>query len=719
MGIKDKSADQFMRDIIVADTDFNALHYSYSENLPASETILDLVLSAEALGYACVNENRAITTANARFFELLPDGMCENDLIGSDICALMQTMKITDISGKVTLEAQAFMAHFKTYFHSGKPMKTCLRALTPQGRYLNLNCWFNGHDMMLMSLTDATKTSQEHNLFEVSMNAANAGFWSVDLISGVFTYSDSILNRLSAAEIKTMKSGGIFSIIHRDDYADIMQKWQSILADGNSFDFQYRVVTDFSKLMWQRSIGRIERGVDGRPVSVTAFVMDVTTDVEKQVELIQEQRLSKAKSDFLARMSHEIRTPLNAIIGMSDSLRDENLTPDVRSVIDDIENAAEGLHRLLSKTLDHAKISSQKMQLVKAPTDPEAILRTCQSLWRPQISSKGLGFKVVIAPGIPDDLMLDGLRIEQCVNNLLSNAVKFTRKGQISLMMKMSRIKNNSYLVIAVKDDGIGMSAEEAERVFDDFSQADETISKEFGGTGLGMSITKQLCELMGGQVHLKSEKGQGSTFMLALPAFAAKDNREEVLPASTGDDAGVGAAHQTTPAPIIAPKTAPSLLTKAPSAPQYSNTADSRRSVKPFEGLNVLCMEDNTVNQKVVSRLIGTRVKHLYFANNGREGLDVLSAVPIDVVLMDIHMPIMNGIETTMEIRNSKSAYANVIIIALTADPDYQQKRICRNIGMDDTISKPVRRKDILMAFDRNLSRLSKTFGQQVKISA
>ena len=149
------------------------------------------------------------------------------------------------------------------------------------------------------------------------------------------------------------------------------------------------------------------------------------------------------------------------------------------------------------------------------------------------------------------------------------------------------------------------------------------------------------------------------------------------------------------------------------------AQAAQPIKPVKPFEGLNVLCVEDNPINQKVVKRLIGKRVSQLYFADNGREALNVLNTVPVDVVLMDIHMPIMDGIETTIEIRKSNEAYANVIIIALTADPDYQQHRICRNIGMNDTIAKPVKREDILEAFDRTLSRLSKKYGQEVALTA
>ena len=156
-----------------------------------------------------------------------------------------------------------------------------------------------------------------------------------------------------------------------------------------------------------------------------------------------------------------------------------------------------------------------------------------------------------------------------------------------------------------------------------------------------------------------------------------------------------------------------------SPSSKQNEPVEDASASQKPFEGLSVLCVEDNLMNQKVVKRLIGKRVTNLQFANNGIEALDVLSCMHIDVVLMDIHMPVMDGIEATIKIRESKEAWANVIIIALTADPDYQQRRICKNIGMDDTIAKPVRKEDILKAFDRTIGDIDRDYAQKVRLSA
>jgi len=230
------------------------------------------------------------------------------------------------------------------------------------------------------------------------------------------------------------------------------------------------------------------------------------------------------------------------------------------------------------------------------------------------------------------------------------------------------------------------------------------------------MTITKNLCELMGGQIHVKAKQGEGTTFALILPTSGKASDvlppaplpvQEKLVRPEAPEDTSLSV---DTPAKLAAPSIGTS------SAYLEDKNSDER---KPFEGLNVLCVEDNQINQKVVKRLIGKRVNELYFAENGREALNVLNTVPVDVVLMDIHMPVMDGIETTMEIRKSEAAYANVIIIALTADPDYQQRRICRNIGMDDTIAKPVKREDILDAFDRTLSKLSDKFGHEVALSA
>ena len=438
---------------------------------------------------------------------------------------------------------------------------------------------------------------------------------------------------------------------------------------------------------------------DGRQIRFNSWC-DEEHNCLTTVKDLSAEEISKTKSEFLTLMSHEIRTPLNAIIGMSDSLKDEALPDDVMAVIEDIEQAAEGLHLLLSKTLDHAKLISNKMQVDLVPSDLEETILTSTRLWMPKCSSNDIVLRTHINPSAPKTMRLDSFRLQQCLNNLLSNAVKFTPKGRIDVIVKAAEIKGENTLIIAVKDSGIGMTTEQSKTIFSEFSQADNSISRNYGGTGLGLSITKQLTELMGGKIQVKSALGEGTVFAITLPIQSEANQLSPVSEAAIHP-----AAEMPTPSAAAISKTSEAIKENA-----------ERR---PFEGLSVLCVEDNPVNQKVVKRLIGNRVDSLTFANNGREALDVLGLMHVDVVLMDIHMPVMDGIEATLEIRGSKEPWANVVIIALTADPDYQQKRICKNIGMDDSIAKPVKREDILRAFDRTLGIVSKEFAQPVRLTA
>lgn len=688
------------------------------------------IAKAEDLAYFGFDQDLRIEIASENFAKII--GFSKSD----DVVGMLMDDVFSEVKfNRGETDQSFFKDELKNLiaesFSAGEAHRTTVLVTTKDGRHVRLNTWYTADGNMLATVRDVTDERRHRDLLEMSMDAANAGFWSMSFETGKFTYSDSVLKRLTPAEATKMQDHGLWSIIHRSDLTEMTKSWQGITQGTQPFDLVYRVVTEMDGVMWQRSIGKIERGSDGHLVGATAFVTDITKDIEKQNELVSEKEASKAKSEFLARMSHEIRTPLNAIIGMSDSLKDEDLSPDVMEVIEDIEQAADGLHHLLSRTLDHAKLLSDKMQVDLYRTDIREVIENCVRLWRPQSSSKSVAFNVLIDPSVPNDLLIDGFRIQQCVNNLLSNAIKFTEKGRIDLIVKSTVVQNRPLTVIAVKDTGIGMSEAELQSIYDPFSQADGAISRKYGGTGLGMSITKQLTELMGGEIKVKSHPQVGTTFVMILPVLedqselenerkrrlkASKEEAKNIAKLKSQAKAVVPADNQNSPLSnqkeIVMPLTAKS--------EDYKEAEQTDlEPKKPFEGLSVLCVEDNHINQKVVKRLIGKRVANLHFANNGREALDVLGAMHVDVVLMDIHMPVMDGIEATLEIRSSEEPWANVIIIALTADPDFQQKRICKNIGMDDTIAKPVRKQDILSAFDRTLGVINREFAQKVKLTA
>ena len=651
---------------------------------------------AENLGYVKVNKDLTINHVSPEFYSILGVDK-DSNYVGASLSELIGNIGLNDAKSGISFDVANLLDVINEAVSTGQTQRSSTMATTLDGRRLRLNAWYKEDGDFLATIRDVTGETRKMKLLEMAMDVANAGFWSLNFSDGRYSYSDTVTRRLTSDEINLIQKKGLLAMLHRDDVSKVGKVWQAILEGKAPFDLTYRIVTEQDGEMWQRSVGQLERGSDGHLVGATAFVRDITEEIEKQTELVSAEEASKTKSEFLARMSHEIRTPLNAIIGMSDSLKDEPLSEEVLDVIHDIEQAAEGLNLLLSKTLDHAKLISNKMQVDLSESNVKDTILTSTKLWMPQCSVAGVALRTHIDPGVPETLYLDSFRLQQCLNNLLSNAVKFTKSGRIDVIVKTAAVKGRDSLIIAVKDTGIGMTAEQSKSIFDEFTQADNSISRTYGGTGLGMSITKQLTELMGGEVRVKSESGVGSTFALVLPILESDNDLDST------DISKV----QHVPTTLDTPDK---------SAPVLPEIVEPK---KPFEGLSVLCVEDNSVNQKVVKRLIGKRVANLTFANNGREALDTLGTMHVDVVLMDIHMPVMDGIETTLEIRGSKEPWANVVIIALTADPDYQQKRICKNIGMDDTIAKPVKREDILNAFDRTLGTIAAEFAQPVKLTA
>ena len=687
----------------------------YNQSIDTANTELNSIIAqAEAVGFAIIDKTGTILQANPLFAQKF--GLSDDDpLVGNKVTTILHNIKLKNAQDGQELSVDNIETMMTANFEIKTDHRTKLTAITLDGRHISINSWYTHDGHMVTTVRDITKHQRQRSLFEVALKAANAGMWALDFKTGKYTYSNSILDRLTADETKKIQDQGLWCIVHHEDLPEMTKTWQDVLTEKKPFDFTYRVITEKDGTMWQRSVGQIERASDGHAVGATAFVTDITKDVQKRKDLFTAKETSKAKSEFLARMSHEIRTPLNAIIGMSDSLKDEDLPEDIMNVVTDIQQAADGLHGLLSRTLDHAKLISNKMQVDLESCNLRDIIDNCYRLWRPQCSVKRIRLNKHIDENISDEYLLDNFRLQQCLNNLLSNAIKFTASGQIDIIVKQATYKNRENLVIAIKDTGIGMTKEQSKTIFEAFKQADSSISRQYGGTGLGMSITKEIVELMGGEIRVKSVEKTGSTFAIILPITDSIDNSSSVKPAlsipSVLEKQQDDISQEETPSSVEEKP----MIVKASDIDEKNITED----VKPFSGLSVLCVEDNPINQKVVERLIGKRVSQLNFANNGREALDVLSIMHVDVVLMDIHMPVMDGIEATLKIRGSGEPWANVIIIALTADPEYQTKRICKNIGMNDTIAKPVKRIDILNAFDRTIGVLSDSFGVKVKLTA
>lgn len=410
-------------------------------------------------------------------------------------------------------------------------------------------------------------------------------------------------------------------------------------------------------LLWARRvvIGGIEYSL--------CFVLDISERKKMEEELVRARlgadAATQAKSEFLANMSHEIRTPLNGILGLSYLLEEESIPDNLRPMMNLLRTSGEVLRRVVDDVLDFSKIDSGKLELEDKSFDLAACLQWSFDLFREAAQEKQLQYSLQLAEGLPTRVSGDLTRLRQVTANLMSNAVKFTRTGSIEMKAQLAEkgLRDGRYLIrVSVRDTGIGVPEDKQNRLFQSFSQVDASTNRRYGGSGLGLAISKRLVEMMGGEIRVESRVGEGTLFEFTFAAGVATDAEPATKVILSGS----------------------------------------------LEGLKILVAEDNELNQIILMRMLQKMGCHPDLACDGVSAISSVGARSYDVVLMDLNMPVVDGLEATRRIRKMGSANRSVPIVALTASATNEDRSACLAAGMDDYLSKPIELRSLREALDR-----------------
>ena len=517
----------------------------------------------------------------------------------------------------------------------------------------------------IFDITDRKKAEQElrtqQYYLEKAQEIGSIGTWQLDIKKDMLIWTDENYQIFGVPVGTAITYESFLECVHPDDREYVNTKWMAGVA-GEPYDVEHRIIAD-GKIKWVREKAELFFNDSGEVIRAVGVTQDITerkqaeNDLQKAKERAEAANI--AKSQFLANMSHEIRTPMSVITGFANLLAMEELTDEQKTQAMLIQKAGKSLLRIIDDVLDFSRIEAGKLEIRTKEFPLKKLLHRVESMMQPLAAKKKLDFEVSFSKRLPAMIDTDEDRLMQCLVNLIGNAVKFTHEGNVHLKVSLEKRGNRSFVRFDVKDTGMGIAPDKHESIFFSFTQVDGSHTRKHGGTGLGLTITKELAGLLGGDLSFTSEVGAGSVFSLVIPA--GLDRKSSTLPG--GDERPEESVSQSQP---------------------IDNVTFSGR---------VLVAEDEEGSQILAEKILKRFGLEVVIAENGKEAIEKALRESYDLILMDIQMPVLDGYEAVRKLRREG---ITTPIIALTAYAMPGDKEKCLAAGCDAYISKPFELKEL-----------------------
>ncbi|MEO1259916.1 MAG: response regulator [Bacteroidota bacterium] len=630
------------------------------DNREIAQTRLTNLITNLQAGILFENEKREVILTNQNFCDTLNIRLKPEQLIGQNLVG--EEAKVKDIFSDAegflegvdrTLKKRELVTGKFVELANGKILEWDFIPLFSGSRYL-------GHLWQFNDVTARRKAQQviqeSEEKYRGIIENMELGLLEVDLEHNILRPYKYFCEMLGYTAEELIGKNAL-ELLVVEEYHDKMKTQDEIRLHGVSSVYEVQLKKKDGSLMWALISGAPINDNKGNIVGSIGVHYDLTDRKRLETDLAEAKHIAdqarQTERQFLVNMSHEIRTPMNAVIGMTYLLGESDPTPVQKDFIDSLRFSADTLLGIIDNILDFSKIEAGELQFEEKKFNLKELLAALQQTFQFKVREKSVSVNMDFDPEIENLVIGDPHRLNQILTNLLGNASKFTDHGSIGIGARMLAHREGAYEIeFSVQDTGIGIPPRKLQEVFKNFKQADPQVARKYGGTGLGLTIVKQLVELQGGSIRVESKLEQGSTFSFVL----------------SFKDSGI----------------------KISSLSQKS-VLGANPSRHYLEQLNILVVEDNAMNQKLISKILESWKCQYEIVNNGKKAISITAANQYDIILMDIHMPEMGGVEAARNIRqDSKNPNQQTPIIALTAAALLEEKKRALNAGMDDFLTRP-----------------------------